>query len=135
MNCKPLLVGIALAAPMLITGCAAAERSRIEITTPPPASWKSTSPHRLLRLSRMILPDDGVDWSCTPVGACGTFTPAHTASGATTVYTAPRTAGPVVITAASTKNPSKNSAGGCHHHCGCHRFGPSPARTRFSPMA
>jgi hypothetical protein len=48
----------------------------------------------------------GVDWSCTPVGTCGTFNPTHTASGGTTVYTAPRTAGPVSIIAASTEAPA-----------------------------
>jgi hypothetical protein len=43
----------------------------------------------------------GVDWSCAG-GACGTFAPAHTVSGAATVYTAPASSGPVTITAAST---------------------------------
>jgi hypothetical protein len=49
----------------------------------------------------------GIDWSCTPVGSCGTFTPANTDSGASTVYMAPRTAGPVTIIATSAKNPRK----------------------------
>jgi hypothetical protein len=44
----------------------------------------------------------GVDWSCTPAAACGSFNPAHTASGAATTYTAPGTAGSVTITATST---------------------------------
>ncbi len=42
--------------------------------------------------------DAGVDWSCSG-GSCGTFTPAHTASGASTVYTAPATAGTVTVVA------------------------------------
>jgi len=42
--------------------------------------------------------DAGVDWSCTG-GSCGTFTPAHTPSGASTVYTAPATAATVTIVA------------------------------------
>ena len=48
---------------------------------------------------------EGVDWSCTPA-PCGSFNPAHTASGANTVYTAPSAAGSVTITAASTKKSS-----------------------------
>jgi hypothetical protein len=44
----------------------------------------------------------GVDWTCAPVGTCGTFNPAHTASGATTTYTAPNAAASVTITATST---------------------------------
>lgn len=48
----------------------------------------------------------GVDWSCTPSGSCGTFSPAHTASGASTTYTAPAAAANVTITAASAASPS-----------------------------
>jgi hypothetical protein len=48
----------------------------------------------------------GVDWSCSPAGGCGSFNPAHTASGATTVYTAPATGAKVTITAASTASKS-----------------------------
>ena len=44
----------------------------------------------------------GVDWSCGGSGSCGTFNPAHTASGGTTVYTAPASPGSVTITAAAT---------------------------------
>ena len=46
----------------------------------------------------------GVDWSCTPAGTCGSFNPAHTASGANTTYTAPAAAVSAVITATSTSN-------------------------------
>ncbi|HEY4740446.1 MAG TPA: hypothetical protein VIH76_07630 [Candidatus Acidoferrales bacterium] len=41
----------------------------------------------------------GVDWNCTPIGSCGAFSPAHTANGATTSYTAPAAAGTVMIVA------------------------------------
>jgi hypothetical protein len=44
----------------------------------------------------------GVDWSCSGGADCGSFNPAHTASGGTTVYTAPATAGDVIVTAAAT---------------------------------
>lgn len=47
--------------------------------------------------------DAGVDWTCSSTsGDCGTFDPVHTASGGTTVFTAPATAGNVTITAAAT---------------------------------
>lgn len=44
----------------------------------------------------------GVDWSCAGGGA---FAPAHTASGAPTVFTAPATPGLVTVTAASAADP------------------------------
>jgi hypothetical protein len=44
----------------------------------------------------------GVDWSCSDGTACGTFSPTHTADGATAVFTAPATTGTVSITATST---------------------------------
>jgi hypothetical protein len=47
----------------------------------------------------------GVDWSCSGA-ACGTFAPAHTASGASTVYTAPATPGTVTVTATSSADSS-----------------------------
>ncbi len=44
----------------------------------------------------------GVDWTCSPSGACGSFNPARTAAGGATVFTAPSTPGPITITATST---------------------------------
>jgi hypothetical protein len=65
----------------------------------------------------------GIDWTVTcagnPVtgsftnGACGTLTPAHTADGAGTVFTAPSTVpigATVTITATVTSNPSQSSS-------------------------
>ncbi len=46
--------------------------------------------------------DAGVDWTCTTSGQCGSFAPTHTASGQTTIYTAPATEGTVTIIATST---------------------------------
>ena len=48
----------------------------------------------------------GVDWSCSASGTCGSFNPAHTANGGTTVYTAPASPGTVTITATATANSS-----------------------------
>jgi hypothetical protein len=58
----------------------------------------------------------GVDWTVTcgspSPGACGSFSPAHTASGVATTYTAPAappTGSTVTITAASTTQPSQTA--------------------------
>jgi hypothetical protein len=56
----------------------------------------------------------GVDWSvtCGSAGACGGFSPTHTASGATTTYMAPAsvpTGSTVQIVAASTAEPSQTA--------------------------
>jgi hypothetical protein len=56
----------------------------------------------------------GVDWTvtCGSSGACGSFSPAHTASGAATTFTAPSavpTGGTVTITAASTTDPTQTA--------------------------
>ncbi len=53
--------------------------------------------------------NQGVDWSCAPIGACGSLNPAHTASGSPTSYTAPASAGTVTITASSTADPLKTN--------------------------
>lgn len=53
----------------------------------------------------------GVDWSCTPLASCGSFNPAHTASGASSTYTAPAAAASVVITATSTSNHAATATG------------------------
>jgi hypothetical protein len=49
----------------------------------------------------------GVDWSCSPLGSCGTFSPTHTTSGSSTTYTAPPTPSSVTLTATSTADSTK----------------------------
>ena len=54
----------------------------------------------------------GVDWTvtCASAAGCGSFSPTHTASSATTTFTAPTavpTGNTVTITAASTSDPTK----------------------------
>jgi hypothetical protein len=51
----------------------------------------------------------GVDWTCSPSGACGSFNPAHTADGGVTVFTAPPTAGTITVTATSTGNKNASA--------------------------
>jgi hypothetical protein len=112
MNYKTLLAAAAIAIPMLITGCSSTPKTppppsgTITITTAPPASLGENQNATIAATATGGLTAAGVDWSCTPVGACGTFNPAHTASGGTTVYTAPGTTGPVSIIAASTATPA-----------------------------
>jgi hypothetical protein len=51
----------------------------------------------------------GVNWSCTPVGSCGSFNPTQTLSGIATTYTAPATVpsgGSVTVTATSVSDPA-----------------------------
>ncbi|SPE45111.1 conserved exported hypothetical protein [Candidatus Sulfotelmatobacter sp. SbA7] len=54
----------------------------------------------------------GVNWSCTPVGTCGSFSSGSTASGVAVTYTAPLTvpASTVVITATSVTDPTKGQS-------------------------
>jgi hypothetical protein len=61
-------------------------------------------------LTAIVLSDPtgaGVDWSCTPVGSCGSFHPPHTASNSSTTYTAPGSPTTVIVTAASHADPTK----------------------------
>jgi hypothetical protein len=112
MSYKTLLAAVAIAIPVLITGCSSNPKTpppgpgTITITTAPPASMEVNQSATIAATATGDLTTAGVDWSCTPVGTCGTFNPAHTASGGTTVYTAPRTAGAVMIIAASTETPA-----------------------------
>ena len=106
MNIKTLLVGMAIAVPMLVAGCGGSN-TVIEISTAPPASMEVNQFATIAATITGGGSSAGIDWSCTPSGSCGTFTPDHTASGASTEYMAPRTAGPVTIIATSTKNPRK----------------------------
>lgn len=78
----------------------------VSITTAPPATLTSGQTASIAATVNGDSLNAGVDWSCTPAPSCGTFTPAHTASGASTTYQAPSSAGTVTITAASTTQPS-----------------------------
>jgi hypothetical protein len=55
--------------------------------------------------------DAGVNWSCTPANACGSFSPTSTASGASTTYSAPAVlppGGQATLTASSVTDSSKS---------------------------
>ena len=106
MNRRALLLSGAVAISILIVGCSGGPGVSLAITTPPPANLPANLTASIAATVTNDPTNSGVDWGCTPVGACGTFNPVHTASGAMTVYTAPGAPGAVVITAASTKNPA-----------------------------
>jgi len=110
MKRKALLLSVVVALPMLIVGCGGGGSAPISIsfTTPPPTSLTAGQSASIVATVANDSSNSGVDWSCAPAGSCGAFSPAHTASGAATSYTAPATAGSVMITATSTKQPSAN---------------------------
>jgi len=76
------------------------------LTTRPPSSIAINQTASIVATVDNDSANKGVDWSCTPTGSCGTFNPAHTASGAATTYTAPGAGGSVTIKAASTADPT-----------------------------
>jgi hypothetical protein len=77
----------------------------ISITTAPPASIEINQSAPVAATVTDDGLNGGVDWTCTP-SPCGSFNPGHTASGATSVWTAPSTPGSVTITATATSAPT-----------------------------
>ena len=76
----------------------------ISMTTAPPTTLLPGGTATLAATVTNDSANAGVDWTCTPTGSCGSFTAAHTASGANTTYSAPGAAGAVVITATATSS-------------------------------
>lgn len=74
----------------------------VALSHAPPISMEAESTAPVAATVTGDTANGGVDWSCSPSASCGTFNPAHTASGAPTTYTAGSTAGSVTITATST---------------------------------
>jgi hypothetical protein len=126
-RCAPLPIVIMLVVSIAMAGCA--------LTSGPKTSEFAPTPTVSISLAQQNLPPNllvggtaivsatvsndvanaGVDWvaMCGSPPTCGTFSPAHTASGATTNYTAPLilpTGGTVTVTALSTTDHSKASA-------------------------
>jgi hypothetical protein len=82
----------------------------VSFSTPPPTS---ISPQGSFQLTADVTngPSNAmVNWSCTPMGACGSFQPTATVSGSATTYTAPMTApagNSVTISAVSVNDMTK----------------------------
>jgi hypothetical protein len=101
-----LLLAVPLAAAFGLFGCSSSSVN-ISISPAPPTSLVIGETASLTANVTGDSSNAGVDWtvSCTPTGACGSFTPTHTNSGSTTTYTAPAAVpsnGSVTITATST---------------------------------
>ncbi|HEY2458945.1 MAG TPA: hypothetical protein VGI13_16685, partial [Candidatus Acidoferrum sp.] len=82
----------------------------ISLTTPPPGAMQTGTTAVISATTVNDPANPSVNWSCTPVGACGAFSAASTASGATTTYTTPvgtPTGGAVTITATSATDGTK----------------------------
>ena len=105
MNRKVLLIVLTISLAVVASACSSPS-PKIAITTAPPASMEINASAQVAASVTHDSSDKGVDWSCSPAGSCGSFNPAHTDDGSTTVYTAPATSGSVTITAASTKKSS-----------------------------
>jgi hypothetical protein len=115
---------VGLAALLGMAGCAtnAAKTSSsltplisVSITQAPPLSLTIGSTAQVSAMVNDDLANEGVDWvaTCGSASNCGSFSPSHTASGATTTFTAPLAAPAshtVAVTALSTTDHSKASA-------------------------
>jgi hypothetical protein len=104
VNCRTLWTILVLLSVTYISGCGSSSRVTVTISTAPPATLAPNATAQIV--ATVTGTAEGVNWSCTPAGSCGSFAPASTASGVATTYTAPATTGPVVITATSAKKAS-----------------------------
>jgi hypothetical protein len=85
----------------------------VALSTMPPAVLGTGGTASVAATVQNDTANGGVNWSCTPAAACGTFSPTATASGAGTGYTAPATApagGKVTITATAVSDSSKSAS-------------------------
>jgi hypothetical protein len=115
-KCGFLAMASVLLLAVCFSGCGAVSSSSTGTTTPPgiaialsTAPPSTIAPSGTATIAATVTNDGangGVDWSCAPAGNCGSFSPTHTASGATTTFTAPAAGGSVTITATSTSNHS-----------------------------
>ncbi|MFZ0877983.1 MAG: hypothetical protein WA002_00685, partial [Candidatus Acidiferrales bacterium] len=105
MNRKILLIAVTIAAMSFLAACGSSSTGvSIALNNVPP----SLTTNQTTTLSAVVSNDTtnaGVDWTCS-TAPCGTFSPTHTTSGATTSYTAPGTAGTVTVTATATADSS-----------------------------
>jgi hypothetical protein len=87
--------------------------SQVQFDVPPPPTIQSG---QTVNVSASISHDTaGVTWSCTPAGACGTFSPASTGNDVVTSYTAPAsvasgTAIFIIATSATDRGKSATTA-------------------------
>ncbi|MGB8542575.1 MAG: hypothetical protein WCD49_13160 [Candidatus Acidiferrales bacterium] len=105
MNRKTFwMIVLVLLSVTYVSGCGSSSHVTVTISTPPPAVLAPNGTAQII--ATVTGTSEGVNWSCTPVGSCGSFNPPSTPSLTATTYTAPSTVGPVVITATSEKKAS-----------------------------
>jgi hypothetical protein len=81
--------------------------SQVLFEVPPPPTIQ---PSQTVNISATVSHDTaGVTWSCSPAGACGTFSPASTANEVVTSYTAPATGTAITIIATSVTDSGKSA--------------------------
>jgi hypothetical protein len=77
---------------------------------PPPASLNTSSSVGIAAVVTNDNRNAGVNFTCTPTGTCGTFSPTGTGSGVPVCYVAPAqvpTGGTATVTATSVTDPTK----------------------------
>jgi hypothetical protein len=80
----------------------------IMFTQAPPTTMSTNAMAILKALVNGDLANGGVDWNVQCANApCGSFAPAHTASGAPTSFTAPASSGTVFVNASSSTDPTQ----------------------------
>jgi hypothetical protein len=112
-NAPVLLLLVAI---VVLSGCGVVAQSgtpiMVTITMPPPSSLPAVGTASVAATVSNDTAGAGVNWSCTPSSACGSFNPVATASGASTTYTAPSAVpagGQVVIMATSMTDSGKKA--------------------------
>src|SRR5580704_2049945 len=119
MSRKSLLSLIVLVfVASFVSACGSSHKPALVISVhfapPPPAALEVGLSTQLTAQTINDTAAAGVDWSVTCTSAdCGSISPAHTASGGATTYTAPATVptgGSVTITAASTTDPTATAS-------------------------
>jgi hypothetical protein len=111
-----LLVVVLVAS--FVSACGSSHKTPLPITVqlvpPPPASLEVSTSAQLAADTTNDTAAAGVDWTVTCTSSnCGSLSPAHTASGGATTYTAPPTVPTgvtVTITAASTTTPASTAS-------------------------
>ena len=111
MNRKILLIAVTLVAMAALAACGGSGSAGVSIAlSNVPASLTINQSTSLSAVVSNDTTSAGVDWTCSPSGSCGTFSPAHTDSGSSTSYTAPGTAGSVTVTATATADSSAHQS-------------------------
>jgi hypothetical protein len=84
----------------------------VALTITPPTSMQTGATTKVAATVSNDPANKGVTWGCAPSASCGSFTPAQSASGATTSYSAPANmpaGGSVTITATAVSDATKNA--------------------------